>query len=40
MSTLRTYVNNMLAKLGVHTRLEAAASAARENLLGDQTATR
>ena len=37
-STLRTYVMNMLAKIGVHTRLEAAALATRENLLGDQTA--
>jgi two-component system, NarL family, nitrate/nitrite response regulator NarL len=34
-STLRTYVKNVLTKLGVHTRLEAAALAARENLLGD-----
>jgi two-component system nitrate/nitrite response regulator NarL len=37
-STLRTYVKNMLAKLGAHTRLEAAVLATRENLLGDQTA--
>jgi two-component system, NarL family, nitrate/nitrite response regulator NarL len=37
-STLRTYVNNMLAKLGAHTMLEAAVLATRENLLGDQTA--
>ena len=37
-STLRTYVKTMLAKLGAHTRLEAAVLATRENLLGDQTA--
>jgi DNA-binding NarL/FixJ family response regulator len=37
-STLRTYVKSMLAKLGAHTRLEAAALATREDLLGDQTA--
>ncbi|MBV9447563.1 MAG: response regulator transcription factor [Streptosporangiaceae bacterium] len=37
-STLRTYVKNMLAKLGAHTRLEAAVLATRENLFGDQTA--
>ena len=37
-STLRTYVKNMLTKLGAHTRLEAAVLATRENLLGDQTA--
>jgi DNA-binding NarL/FixJ family response regulator len=37
-STLRTYVKNMLAKLGAHTRLEAAVLATRENLLRDLTA--
>lgn len=37
-STLRTYVTNVLAKLGAHTRLEAAVLATRENLLGDHTA--
>lgn len=37
-STLRTYVNNMLTKLGAHTRLEAVVLANHENLLGDQTA--
>ena len=37
-STVRAYVKNVLAKLGAHTRLEAAALAIRENLLGDQTA--
>jgi CheY-like chemotaxis protein len=36
--TLRTYVKNTLAKLGAHTRLEAAVLATRENLLDDQTA--
>lgn len=37
-STLRTYVKNLLAKLGVHTRLEAAVLATREDLLADSTA--
>jgi len=37
-STLRTYVKNILSKLGVHTRLEAAVLATRENLLSEQTA--
>jgi two-component system, NarL family, nitrate/nitrite response regulator NarL len=37
-STLRTYIKNMLAKLGAHTRLEAAVLATRENLLNEQTA--
>jgi len=32
-STLRTYVKNVFAKIGVHTRLEAAAFARRANLL-------
>jgi two-component system, NarL family, nitrate/nitrite response regulator NarL len=32
VSTLRTYVKNVLAKLGAHSRLEAAAVAARLNL--------
>jgi two-component system, NarL family, nitrate/nitrite response regulator NarL len=32
VSTLRTYVKNVLAKLGVHSRLEAVALASRENL--------
>jgi DNA-binding NarL/FixJ family response regulator len=36
--TLRTYVRNLLAKLGAHTRLEAAVLAIRENLLGEPTA--
>jgi two-component system, NarL family, nitrate/nitrite response regulator NarL len=38
VSTLRTYVNNILTKLGAHTRLEAVVIANRENLLGDQIA--
>jgi two-component system nitrate/nitrite response regulator NarL len=38
VSTLRTYVKNVLAKLGVHSRLQAAALATREHLLGDWTA--
>jgi two-component system, NarL family, nitrate/nitrite response regulator NarL len=37
-STLRTYIKNLLAKLGAHTRLEAAVLATRENLLNEQTA--
>ena len=37
-STLRSYIKTMLAKLGAHTRLEAAVLATRENLLGEQTA--
>ena|ERR1700683_488583 len=35
-STLRTYVRNVLGKLGAHTRLEAAVLATRGNLLGDR----
>jgi two-component system, NarL family, nitrate/nitrite response regulator NarL len=35
-STVRSYVKNMLAKLGVHSRLEAAILATSENLLADQ----
>ena len=35
-STVRSYVKDMLAKLGVHTRLEAAFRATSENLLADQ----
>ena len=34
-STLQTYVKNVLAKLGAHSRLEAAALARREGLPGD-----
>jgi two-component system, NarL family, nitrate/nitrite response regulator NarL len=33
VSTLRTYVKNVLTKLGAHSRLQAAALASRENLL-------
>ncbi len=35
ISTLRTYVKNVLAKLGAHSRLEAAAIATRLNLSGE-----
>lgn len=35
VSTLRTYVKNVFAKLGVHSRLEAAAVASRANLSYD-----
>lgn len=35
VSTLRTYVKNVLTKLGAHSRLQAVAVATRENLLGD-----
>jgi two-component system, NarL family, nitrate/nitrite response regulator NarL len=35
-STLQTYVKNLLAKLGAHSRLEAAALARKEGLLGDE----
>jgi two-component system, NarL family, nitrate/nitrite response regulator NarL len=38
VSTLRTYVKNVLAKLGAHSRLQAAALAMREHLLSDQSA--
>jgi DNA-binding NarL/FixJ family response regulator len=38
VSTLRTYVKNVLAKLGVHSRLQAAALAVAERLLDDWTA--
>jgi two-component system, NarL family, nitrate/nitrite response regulator NarL len=33
ISTLRTYVKNLLTKLGTHSRLQAAAMASREGLL-------
>jgi DNA-binding NarL/FixJ family response regulator len=36
-STIRTYVKNVFTKLGVHSRLQAAALASREHLLGDRT---
>jgi len=35
ISTVRTYVKNVLAKLGAHSRLEAAAMASRDKLLAD-----
>jgi len=38
VSTLRTYVKNLFAKLGVHSRLEAAAIASRADLLGETPA--
>lgn len=34
-STLRTYIKNIFAKMGVHSRLAAAAVARRADLLGD-----
>jgi DNA-binding NarL/FixJ family response regulator len=36
-STLRTYVKNVLTKTGSHSRLQAAALAARQDLIGDAT---
>jgi two-component system nitrate/nitrite response regulator NarL len=38
VSTLRTYVKNVLTKLGAHSRLHAAAMATREDLLGELSA--
>lgn len=38
INTLRTYVKNVLSKLGAHSRLQAAALATRENLLGELSA--
>jgi len=35
VSTLRTYIKSVFAKIGVHSRLEAAAFASRANLLGE-----
>jgi two-component system, NarL family, nitrate/nitrite response regulator NarL len=37
VSTVRTYVKNVLTKLGVHSRLQATALATREHLLGEWT---
>ena len=37
-STLRTYVKNLLSKLGTHSRLQAAALASREGLVAELTA--
>ncbi len=36
ISTLRTYVKNLLTKMGAHTRLQAAALAIREDLLSER----
>ena len=38
VDTVRTYVKNVLTKLGAHSRLELAALASREGLLVDQIA--
>lgn len=38
ISTLRSYVKNILIKLGAHSRLQAAALAVQEGLLGDLSA--
>jgi two-component system nitrate/nitrite response regulator NarL len=35
VSTIRTYVKNLLNKLGAHSRLQAVAVATRDHLLGD-----
>jgi DNA-binding NarL/FixJ family response regulator len=37
-STLRTYVKNLLSKLGTNSRLQAAALAAREGLVAELSA--
>jgi two-component system nitrate/nitrite response regulator NarL len=37
-STLRTYVKNLLSKLGTHSRLQAAALASREGLVAEMSA--
>jgi DNA-binding NarL/FixJ family response regulator len=37
-STLRTYVKNLLAKLGTHSRLQAAVLASREGLVAELSA--
>jgi two-component system, NarL family, nitrate/nitrite response regulator NarL len=37
-STLRTYVKNLLSKLGTHSRLQAAALASREGLVAESPA--
>ena len=36
VDTVRTYVKNVLAKLGAHSRLQLAALASRDGLLIDQ----
>jgi two-component system nitrate/nitrite response regulator NarL len=40
ISTLRSYVKNVLSKLGAHSRLQAAAVATREDLLSELPAQR
>lgn len=40
INTLRTYVKNVLSKLGAHNRLQAAAVASREDLLSELSAQR
>jgi len=37
-STLRTYVKNVLSKIGAHTRLQAAALASQGDLQNELTA--
>jgi DNA-binding NarL/FixJ family response regulator len=37
-STLRSYVKNLLSKLGAHSRLQAAALASREGLVAELSA--
>jgi Bacterial regulatory proteins, luxR family len=37
VGTVRTYVKNVLAKLGAHSRLQIAAIASGDSLLTDQT---
>jgi len=37
-STLRSYVKNLLSKLGTHSRLQAAALASREGLVAEMSA--
>jgi DNA-binding NarL/FixJ family response regulator len=39
VDTVRTYVKNVLAKLGAHSRLQLAALASRDGLLIDQAMT-
>lgn len=36
VGTVRTYVKNVLAKLGAHSRLQVAALASQDRSLGDQ----
>jgi len=38
INTLRSYVKNVLTKLGAHSRLQAAALAAQEGLLSELSA--